>query len=152
MFCKNCNREIADNVRFCTYCGADQTAIPNQAVTGNRIDPNQPMYSSQPDYSQPVYPNQAISNTDTSSMLLLVFAIIFALTGLLIVIIQNFVNCWFEESGWRAIYGILQVINNLAVLLVPLAVKKMPFKIIAFVLITPLVLYWTFNCLKNFIF
>ena len=75
MFCKNCNREIADNVRFFTYCGADQTAAPNQPMTSS-----QPVYN-QPVHSQPAFPNQITSIADNPSIMLLAFIVIYVFTG-----------------------------------------------------------------------
>lgn len=136
MYCKNCNREIADNVRFCTYCGADQAAAPNQ-----------PMTSSQPVYNQPAFPNQITSIADNPSIMLLAFIVIYVFTGFLMTIIANF----YGNSVWRVVYGLLAIIQNLSLLIVPLTIKKMPFKIAGFVLLTPLLLYWIFNCIRFYI-
>ena len=143
MFCKNCNREIADNVRFCTYCGADQTAIPNQPMTSGQPVYNQPVYN-QPVHSQPAFPNQITSNADNSSIMLLAFIVIYVFTGFLMTIMASF----YGNSVWRVVYGLLAIIQNLSLLIVPLTIKKKPFKIAGFVLLTPLLLYWIFNCIR----
>lgn len=31
MFCPNCGKEILENIRFCNYCGAEQSVIPSSA-------------------------------------------------------------------------------------------------------------------------
>lgn len=141
MYCKNCNREIADNVRFCTYCGADQKAAPNQPMTSS-----QPVYN-QPVHSQPAFPNQITSIADNPSIMLLAFIVTYVFTGFLMTIIANL----YGNSVWRVVYGLLAIIQNLSLLIVPLTIKKMPFKIAGFVLLTPLLLYWIFNCIRFYI-
>lgn len=147
MYCKNCNREIADNVRFCTYCGADQTAAPNQPMTSSQPVYNQPVHS-QPVHNQPAFPNQITSIADNPSIMLLAFIVIYVFTGFLMTIMANF----FGNSVWRVVYGLLAIIQNLSLLIVPLTIKKMPFRIAGFVLLTPLLLYWIFNCIRFYIF
>lgn len=146
MYCKNCNREIADNVRFCTYCGADQTAAPNQPMTSSQPVYNQPVHS-QPVHSQPAFLNQITSIADNPSIMLLAFIVTYVFTGFLMTIIANF----YGNSVWRVVYGLLAIIQNLSLLIVPLTIKKMPFKIAGFVLLTPLLLYWIFNCIRFYI-
>ncbi len=146
MYCKNCNREIADNVRFCTYCGADQAAAPNQPMTSSQPVYNQPVHS-QPVHSQPAFPNQITSIAYNPSIMLLAFIVIYVFTGFLMTIIANF----YGNSVWRVVYGLLAIIQNLSLLIVPLTIKKMPFKIAGFVLLTPLLLYWIFNCIRFYI-
>ena len=45
MYCKHCGKEIADDSKFCNYCGANQKAVsnnikPRKKIDKNRINPN----------------------------------------------------------------------------------------------------------------
>lgn len=56
MYCRNCGREIADHVRFCTYCGTDR---------------NQPVYSAAPSLSPEA------NNTATAALVWGIVAVVF---------------------------------------------------------------------------
>ena len=38
MYCKHCGKEIADDSKFCNYCGANQNAVSNIIDSRKRID------------------------------------------------------------------------------------------------------------------
>lgn len=134
MFCKNCNQEISDNARFCTHCGADQTMMENTYISHA---PN---------------PNYAANTTsgdsnDQSSLILLAFTAIWFVGNLLLEILRLTVDEWYVKSY----YYIIFVFINLSFLLIPFAIKKMQYKIIAFVIVTPCVLYFLYHNIKGVI-
>ena len=40
MYCKHCGKEIADDSKFCNYCGANQKAVSNNIKPRKKIDKN----------------------------------------------------------------------------------------------------------------
>ena len=153
MFCKNCGCVIDDNARFCSKCGTDQT------VMMNNINPN-PTPAPAPTYSEsvpapaqtymeqesaPAYgsPLSNISD-DLSSTLLLAFVAIFVLASFFVELIAEFST----GDDLRVVYGLLLIVRWLSFFLVPLCIKKMPFKIVAFVLLCPLMIYYFYHIIK----
>ena len=55
------------------------------------------------------------------------------------------------DTIWIVVYWLMVIISNLSLLLIPLAIKKTPLKIISFVLIGLVVLYSSFFHVKNII-
>ncbi len=51
-FCSKCGQQLADNVRFCTRCGAPDTELPQQPAQSRAV-PWQPVYQQQVQYRQP---------------------------------------------------------------------------------------------------
>jgi len=160
MYCKNCKQEISDNARFCTYCGADQTAYPDQTMVQNPMNQDQqaaqPVYQNQaqqyPAYHNQVESAQTAFGKDFSSIILVAFAAIFFVSALILTLIDEFVNPWYdEETGWILFYFVMLLLHNISLFMIPLAIKKKPLKIAAFALITPLVLYYIFYNVKSII-
>ncbi len=160
MYCKNCKKEIADNARFCTYCGADQTAYPDQAMAQYPMYQDQqaaqPVYQDQaqqyPAYQNQVAPVQAAFDKDFSSIILLAFVVFFFVTSLIGILISEFMRPWeYGETGWLLFYQVIILLRNLSFIMIPLAIKKKPLKIAAFALIIPPVLYLMFYNVKNII-
>lgn len=36
MYCGKCGKEIADNIKFCPYCGADQNVSQREALPNSK--------------------------------------------------------------------------------------------------------------------
>ena len=83
-----------------------------------------------------------------NSTILFVFAIIFFVTHVIMELIA-FYNPY--DTIWIVVYWSMVIISNLSLLLIPLAIKKTPLKIISFVLIGLVVLYNSFFHVKNII-
>lgn len=115
MKCPKCKSEIEDGSKFCYHCGANI-----QAQT-----------------------EKMIKKSFTSSKLLLIWTIVFFVCTLAGAILEN-TTFWFEQP-WRTLYVMICIILNLAFLLIPFAINKKPYKVVAFVLIGILVVYRIFN-------
>jgi len=145
MYCKNCGQPVADNAKFCANCGAEQ--VMEQPVTSQPVV-SQPVYS-QPTGYQPAPANgNNLLGGDLNSTILFVFAIIFFVTHVIMELIA-FYNPY--DTIWIVVYWLMVIISNLSLLLIPLAIKKTPLKIISFVLIGLVVLYSSFFHVKNII-
>lgn len=118
MKCPKCNSEIEDGSKFCCHCGANI-----QAQT-----------------------EKTIKNSFTSSKLLLIYAIVIFVCTVANAILTN-TTSWFEQP-WRTVYVMICFIQNLSFLLIPFAINKKPYKVVAFVLTGLLVAYWIFNNIK----
>lgn len=59
MFCRNCGKEIPENVKFCNYCGADQNSRSTQNTQSN---PRTYVQQQAASHSQPVYTASHSSN------------------------------------------------------------------------------------------
>ena len=148
MYCKNCNQQIPDGVKFCEYCGANQEVYvadnQNTMVAGNQgmyAPGNQGMYAPN---NQGMYAvnnvNTGANGNDLSSILLLVFVVLFVLIRFMGILMEELVPNWYD-SGWRIFDGIMGIILNLSFFLIPLSIKKTPLKVIAFIVLTPIILY-----------
>ena len=160
MYCKNCKQEISDSAGLCPYCGADQTAYPDETMVQNPMyqyqQAAQPVYQGQaqqyPAHQIQVAPAQAADGKDFSSIILLAFVVFFFVTSLIGILISEFMHPWdYGETGWILFYQVIHLLRNLSFILIPLAIKKMPLKIAAFALIIPPVLYLLFYNVKNII-
>ncbi|MBR6918123.1 MAG: zinc ribbon domain-containing protein, partial [Clostridia bacterium] len=72
MFCKSCGNQVADNERFCPYCGVALAPQPAQHV------PNQPQYPPQQQYRGPA----AAAPSDKKSLFGLITTIAFGAAAL----------------------------------------------------------------------
>lgn len=60
MFCRNCGKEIPENVKFCNYCGADQN---NRSAQNTQSNPRTYGQQQTATHSQPVYSAPRSSDT-----------------------------------------------------------------------------------------
>ena len=127
MYCKNCNREIPDNAKFCSFCGADQEQLRQQEQMMAQ------QAAQRTDFSND-------NNSNLSSTLLLAYIIITVMISVITTIITKNVNNWYG-NGWYIFCHLLWIISSLSLILVPLAIKNKTFKIIALVLSVPFILY-----------
>lgn len=59
MFCRNCGKEIPENVKFCNYCGADQN---NRSAQNTQSNPRTYGQQQAPAHSQSVHTVPQSSN------------------------------------------------------------------------------------------
>lgn len=122
MKCPKCNSEIEAGSKFCNHCGTNiQARIEQMKRKENRKD-------------------------FLSSTLLLIWAIVVFVCVVVNAIITKTTDMWINP--WRTVYTIIAVIQNLACLLIPFAVKKVSYKVVVFVLAGLFVSYWIIMNIK----
>lgn len=88
---------------------------------------------------------QPTNEKDYSSILLFTWVITTIVFSLVQICITKFVTDWYSNSGTRVIYGILCILQNIALMLIPLSIKNRTLKIIGSILIGLLVIYYIYS-------
>ncbi len=158
MYCKNCGNQLADDAKFCTSCGTkqDQIVIANNSVNQppgpnygnvesghNYITPDV-NYTNSSDYPSS---NLVSGKIDNSTMLLLGFTGVYFLVNAIVEIMRLSIEDWYAKP----FYYLVIMLFNVIPLLIPLAIKKTQYKIVALVLTAPWVLYYLYHNVKNLI-
>ena len=102
MFCSNCGKQIPDNTKFCSYCGAQQAA-------GNNMNsaPNQQRYSSQTTGNQqPVYTAtqpQKKPPKKKKNNILVVFLVVLVMSGVGSMVGKSMAKSYVDDSKSNSI-------------------------------------------------
>ena len=87
----------------------------------------------------------AENQNSKSSYILLAWAVLTFVLGVINGIIGHTTPDWYNSHTlWPVMAGIF-ILQNLSQLLVPFAIKKMPIRIIALVLISLILIYWLYS-------
>ena len=79
------------------------------------------------------------------SGVLLTFILVVFMLSLFRFVFQLIESDWYSSLAWRILLGIVDIIQTLAWLLIPFAIKKTSIKGISFVLIGILECWWLYN-------
>lgn len=149
--CPNCGHEIEQDAMQCNYCGstvAQNLSVQLTCPTCGKLYPSgvrfcdvdgSSLYG--PNAVPTASPVKSASNSNYSVTLLLIFAIIFSLCELVGLILPKYTN------DFEVAY-VFWTIETIALLLIPLSIKKLPLKIIGFVLLAPIVVLYTYYNIK----
>lgn len=91
---------------------------------------------------------QVKNNDAISSTLLFVWAIVTFTCVVIQAIFNNIFPSWYSSTPAKVFYLMVTLIQNLSDLLIPFAIKKIPLKIVAFVLVGIFVTYWVYLNIK----
>lgn len=122
--CEKCGRQFPPSVKFCPDDGG-RVIIPQLAALKRKNEDGGTFHTT----------------------VLLIFAIIFSVCELIGLIISRLNHDWYMSSAKHIAY-VFWTIEIIALLLIPLAIKKLPLKIIGFVLMTPIVILFAYYNLR----
>ncbi len=84
------------------------------------------------------------TDNTVSNIILFVWAVIFVITGVIQSVISGCIDDWYI-SGWRTFYFILNIISCATSILPTLAIKNIPMKIAAAVIVGLLSIYFIYS-------
>lgn len=92
---------------------------------------------------------QESTSDNLSSILLLVWVIIFFVAGGIQTLITKFVDDWYL-GGWRTFYFLICVVFNVSNILPAVAIKNKTMKIVAIVLVAIPTLYYIYSNIQQY--
>ena len=81
------------------------------------------------------------AESNTSSILLLIWVVVTCVTSLATMLINNFTS-WYSDGSTKMLYIGIQIIQNIACLLPAIAIKNKILKIIGIIIMSILVIWW----------
>lgn len=123
MNCLRCNTPNEEGAKFCKNCGTDMTYTPYSEETDSK----------------------------TSDFFLIIYIGISFVLYIANFAIEELVENWYE-SPTKYIRASLWIIQNLSVLLIPLAIKNKNLKIVGLIITAIMVIYWVYLNIKFMIY
>lgn len=156
--CPNCGSQIEQGNAFCNVCGATFAPSSPALVTcpkcGKRFpkglkfcDVDGSLLYDPMTESPTIYQAKDENGGSLSRTLMLIYVISYAAVGLMELILEYVIP---YSDSLRFIMRFIWAMSWFALLLIPLAIKKLPFKIIGFIILTPIIAYNVYYCLRNF--
>ena len=152
--CPNCGSQIEQGNAFCNVCGATFALSSPTLVTcpkcGKRFpkglkfcDVDGSLLYDPMTESPTIYQAKDENGGSLSRTLLLIYVISYTVIGLIDIIPRYVIP---NSDSFTYIMRFIWAMSWLALLLIPLAIKKLPFKIIGFIILTPIVLLNVYYC------